>query len=159
MKAQSSIEYLTTYGWAIVTIALAGAILFTQLPDNQSKVEVSGFNQEELQIPDAAISNSGLAVSIRSVETDSAENAKIVIENPETGATAASKAKDIPSLDEESFTVENISSASDRNTYNIKIIYNQEGTRDLVKTGEITGNIKIINLSPPSAPVIESAEE
>ena len=43
MKAQSAIEYLMTYGWMLLVVAIVGGAIFS-VAQGQAVVESTGFN-------------------------------------------------------------------------------------------------------------------
>ena len=69
-KAQSALEYLMTYGWAILIIVIVGAALFALgvfNPQGTSAMSVSGIT--DFQIVDAGITTDGNLTLILGVKT------------------------------------------------------------------------------------------
>lgn len=80
MKAQSAIEYLTTYGWMLIGVSIIGGALY-QFSSSGCEVEAQGLTGNELMMTDAAITSDNKF----SVAFSSSSNRKITIKEVEIG--------------------------------------------------------------------------
>ena len=65
MKGQSAIEYLTTYGWMLIVVSVAGGTVYTTM-DVSCTSQSTGFYSEALAVENFGVSqDNALAVSVR----------------------------------------------------------------------------------------------
>jgi hypothetical protein len=142
-KGQSAIEYLTTYGWMLLVVALVGGIVFSIIGSSGSGTEVMGFQDEDIQVFEVASTQSGnLSMSVRNRETESAtiKSANITTEEGKTPLKVQGQQK-ISRIDTGSIQLCSKSGnvSADQATLNI---YYSGDINNLVSTGEIS-NVNI----------------
>lgn len=157
MKAQSAIEYLSTYGWMLVVVAVVGGAIYGVAGERCTET-VSGFS-------------GGIMVADFSVNSET-DNLDILIEN-QNSDTALVKNVTINSADKQvtqelnseieagsSETVplsEGFATSPECNTYDITVTYDQDSLTNMEVTGTITGGLEIVEL--PKAPEIETVAQ
>lgn len=143
-KGQSAIEYLTTYGWMLLVIAIVGGAIFTTVQNSAQIQSTSGMANADVQIAEFGVTDSGLKAELRAASTDQIENVNISLINSDTGEKVyASKEATIPIGDTETVEFVNISSSQNTNTYNVKIKYDSGSLTDLTVKGSLTGQLKM----------------
>ncbi|MEF8880234.1 MAG: hypothetical protein V5A72_00185, partial [Candidatus Nanohaloarchaea archaeon] len=71
MKGQSAIEYLTTYGWMLLVVAIVGGAIFTTIQNRANIQQATGFQGEKVQISEFGMTDNGnLAVELRAAASD-----------------------------------------------------------------------------------------
>jgi hypothetical protein len=145
-KGQSAIEYLMTYGWMLLVVALIGGAVFS-LVQGQAIESVSGFTGTEVSINDFGMnSDDELMLSIRNTAADRVKVKAVELEDPETGATTrVLSEKQIEVGDRKTVKVDGFERTSSSNKQNLKIIYGSGGIDDQVVEGTITGKLKAKN--------------
>lgn len=76
MKGQSAIEYLVTYGWMLVAVAIAGGAAYSTIQP-QCSTEITGFQSTQLSVEDRAVTNDDLFAIV--LENQASE--RIVVNN------------------------------------------------------------------------------
>ena len=72
-KGQSAIEYLMTYGWMLLVVAIVGGAVFSVV-QSQSVESVSGFTGGDVTVDDFGVtSDGGLQVSMRNTGSETVE--------------------------------------------------------------------------------------
>ena len=152
-KGQSAIEYLMTYGWMLLVVAIMGGVIFSFTGD-QSVESVNGFSGDSVQVVDFGISNgeldlvlrntgsSGTIVNLANVSDDqgrySAWNGSLGLETGET----------------DTITLENVTEGDGFKSLDAVVSYDQRSLTDLEVKGVITGGLELTEES--SVKVIEN---
>jgi len=69
VKGQSAIEYLTTYGWMLLAVSIAGTTFYTTL-DTGCSTQLTASSDSELSLKDVGITRQGLAAVFTSPTGD-----------------------------------------------------------------------------------------
>lgn len=84
MLGQAAIEYVTTYGWMVLAIALVGGTFYSQLPA-PCNFEAEGLGNNDLAVQEIGITqNEELAISLRSLATEEVKVDQVQLEGNET---------------------------------------------------------------------------
>jgi hypothetical protein len=76
-KGQSAIEYLMTYGWMLLVIAIVGGLLFALFQDQELQdSSYEGFG-DDIEITDVAYGNSTVSIGLRNLEAETIENVEV----------------------------------------------------------------------------------
>jgi hypothetical protein len=143
-KGQSAIEYLTTYGWMLLVVAIAGAAVFSLIGERESKVDISGFGDDDLQVTEFETANDGnLSVQVRHLDRETA-SIKSVNLSTDTGdkQLEVKGDKDVGSVDANSLQLCSKTGNISTSEATLEIVYDGE-FNDLISEGEITGDINI----------------
>lgn len=145
-KGQSAVEYLITYGWMLLAVAVVGALIFS-VTENWSVESVSGFAGSDVVLNDFGVtSNNELGLNIRSGSGSEISVSEINISNPNTGEwvfkefTTDSK---ISVGDNRIFYVPNVTRTSANNALDVEIIYSSGSLTGLVEQGTIFGGVSL----------------
>ncbi|MFB6158179.1 MAG: hypothetical protein ABEJ95_00795 [Candidatus Nanohalobium sp.] len=146
-KGQSAIEYLTTYGWMLLVIAIVGGAIFTTIQSQSSSPSaISGFSgSSDLRIENFGVSDNGLQMEIRASTTETVDIVNVSVENTNTGDMLwndTSGLPSIPSTDTGTVILPNITSG-DRKELDLTVTYNEGQLTGLQETGTISGEMKI----------------
>ena len=147
MKGQSAIEYLMTYGWMLLVVAIIGGAIFSTV--NSRCVEsVSGFTGADITVEDIGVrSDNNVVLEIRNTasETIIVEGYDIQVEqiNAETGSVLSGPGtEEIDVGDSETFEIDYFGSTEPSdgcNEFSIEIEYDiSGGIKDQVESGEAT---------------------
>lgn len=144
LKGQSAIEYLTTYGWMLLVVAIVGGSIFTTIQGRAQIQSVSGLNNAEVQVSDYGLNSEGLQLNLRAASTDQVSINEVKIENPDTGLTAdITPSEVVPVGDTTQLSLEDVTESESTDTYNMKINYDTGGLEGLVAEGSIEGRLEI----------------
>jgi len=140
MKAQSAIEYLMTYGWMLLVVAIVGGTVFSVVGD-QNIHSVTGFNSNNLDVSDIGATSKTLSVVLQ----------------PKTGKITLTRLKakqdgakiNIPVNSEISATTTKVislpyfrQSTSSKQT-DIELIYNTDQLQNISSSGTINADLKL----------------
>ena len=147
-KGQSAIEYLTTYGWMLLVVAIVGGAIFTTVQGQSNIQNSSGLANADVQIANFGItsgdSGDQLSIELRSAAQDQVEITEINITedgNPSNNVTDSSYSQVIPVGDTHTFAFSDFEGADTQNTFNIQITYNTGGLDNLQVEGTFTGQM------------------
>lgn len=165
-EGQSAIEYLMTYGWMLLVVAIVGGSIFSTV-SGQCLNDVTGFTGQTVEVSDYALTQDSIQVEIRSSGdsniNDAAaaliEDGEVIMAGRHEGATIGTETT-FP-LDEEldtsvelgqqgstavhhtdtaSQTSDTINEIEGCNEYDIRVYYITDGFDDAVQTS--TGTIQ-----------------
>lgn len=155
MKGQSAIEYLMSYGWMLLVVAIVGGAIYSTVGERCVST-TTGFSSSDVQIQDFGTTGSGeLKFDIRNPEPEIIEITNISVSSETSGQTASSgELVRIPALDSETADVSEVffQEANGCNTIEVEITYDREGIKNQIVTGQFTSTIKMGASSPPSDP-------
>jgi len=143
-KGQSAIEYLTTYGWMLLVIAIVGGAIFSTVQDSSNLNTVTGFKGEDVQIVNSGMdSNGDLQLEVRSQARDVTLN-EVALTNVDNGNSASntSVSRRIEPGDTETVAVTEINNSESSNTFDIELVYDSGGIPDVSKNGTISGEFQ-----------------
>jgi len=136
-KGQSAIEYLTTYGWMLLVVAIVGGSIFTTVQNSADIQSVSGLSNAEVRVSDYGLSEDGLQFSLRSAAAEQVNIRKITVTNSETGVSAdISPSKVVSVGDTASFELKDVQKTEAIDTYNLEFTYDVGGLTGKVAEGE-----------------------
>ena len=153
MKGQSAIEYLTTYGWMLLVIAIVGGAIFTTVQSSSGIQQTTGFTGEDIQISNFGLDSSGnLSMEIRAASTDQVVVDSVEISGLDSDQSQASTTQDFSNIDNviaagetKQFEVEGVESADTSNQFDVEIVYDTGELDDISVNGTLTGNLYIDN--------------
>lgn len=80
-KGQSAIEYLTTYGWMLLVVAIVGGTIFSVI-QGQGIQEVTGFSSGGIAVEQSGITpDNNLDLVMRNVEPEEITISRITVSN------------------------------------------------------------------------------
>ena len=155
MKAQSAIEYLMTYGWMLLVVALAGGSIYS-FTGSQCTETASGFNGDSLAVTDFTVSsetdNLVVLVENNGPNTVTLNNVSISSDQDTTTQEASVEISSGGSASVQ--LAEGFAISNECNTYGMELEYSDGGLSDIISSGTITGGIEVVDL--PEAPEIDS---
>lgn len=141
-KGQSAIEYLMTYGWMLLVVAVVGGAIFSTV--NQQSLEVSsGFGGSDVMIDNfGSTSNENLQVELRNGTSESIEINEIRVSDGEN--TAINYPNDEISVAETNVvTLGGVNIGDSANELDVTINYDSGGLEDLEASGTISGDLQV----------------
>ena len=148
-KGQSAIEYLMTYGWMLLVVAIVGGAIFATV-QGQCTQSTSGFTGGDVIVENFGIDGSNQTqMTIRNggAETLTINNASIVNPDGEDQylASAPGDSVDVGVGNSESITLSNgegISSSDGCNDFNLEFTYSMGALNDQVSQGTLTDSVE-----------------
>jgi hypothetical protein len=142
-KGQSAIEYLTTYGWMLLVIAIVGGAIFTTVQNSSQIQSTSGLANADVQIENFGVTGEdGLDMELRAASRDQVENVNVTMYQQDTDFSATSGSEvTIPVGQTESVSFSGISGSENTNTFDVVIDYDVGGLEDLQVNGTLTGRL------------------
>ncbi len=146
LSGQSAIEYLMTYGWMLLVVAVVGGAVFSVV-QSQSVESISGFSGEDVLVDDFGITtDDSLQLSLRDGSGQGLTVSSINVSDSNEGRYVYKEFVDSKSVDggeENVFTLPNISNRGSSSTLKIEITYDSNGLQNLVSSGSISGDLEV----------------
>lgn len=141
-RGQSAIEYLMTYGWMLLVVAIAGGTIFAVTGD-QSVESSSGFVGEDVRLDDFGLNSaSNLELILRNGASQKVKvNSVNLTEGDKFSEWIGSEEIDVSETG--NIEIANITDSEDTNDLNLEINYDVGGLSNLEVSGTISGNFEI----------------
>lgn len=144
-SGQSAIEYLMTYGWMLLVVAVVGGAIFSTV-NNQSAESVSGFTGEDVLIDSFGVTSDGLQFSLRNGASEEIKVQEIIVTNPESGmSTNVTVSENVGVGNTGQVKLGGIRQADQTNNLDVKINYETAGLTNLQASGTVTGSLDVFN--------------
>ena len=144
-KGQSAIEYLMTYGWMLLVVAIVGGAIFATV-QGQCTSSTSGFTTADVRIDDFATTSDGnLAFELRNAAADPVTVTNITIGDSDTSYDYEVTADTIEVGSSSAINTEIAADPVDGcNDYDLTIGYNVDGgIQDQQVTGTMTDSLDV----------------
>lgn len=134
-KAQSAVEYLITYGWMLLAVAIIGGTLFSVTLEQsaQPSGELSG---GDISLEDIGVTTQGLDFILRNTAAERINVKQVNLSDGE-GITSWNGDKQISSADTGKISLEDASNISDGDL-DMNVRYDVGGLSNLESTGTVT---------------------
>jgi hypothetical protein len=136
----------------LLVVAIVGAAVFSLIGERESKVDISGFGDDDLQVTEFETANDGnLSVQVRHLDRETA-SIKSVNLSTDTGDKQLSVKgdKDVGSVDANSFQLCSKTGNITAEEATLEIVYDGQ-FNDLISEGELSGDINIKECSSSSS--------
>lgn len=152
MKGQSAIEYLMTYGWMLLVVAIVGGLVFNIVQD-QNIEEVTGFGGEEMMVENFGVnSQNQLTLQVLNARSGEVEVTNVTVEgqdgikyNDSFPTGEDSNYMLFGSQDSRQIIVEDFNNTNSGESFDVKIIFDRGGLTDQISQGRITGTLSMLN--------------
>ena len=166
-KGQSAIEYLMTYGWMLLVVAIVGGAIFATV-QGQCTQSSSGFTGQDVSVASFGVSGTGdsavLQVELQNTASQSVvldqatftdqdgdgtvESTNVVVDDGDddmsTNTTLDSSTVDIGVGSSESIYIENVQNADGCNTFDLDLTYDVGNLEDQFLSGTLTDSMEIV---------------
>lgn len=150
LKGQSSLEYLSTYGWMLGVVAIAGAAIFATV-QGQCVQSTGGFTGQDIMIENFGHGENGLSMELRNGDASTVEIKELSVKRGDLSRNLT----ETFTVDVGETEVRNLPSFTESdgcNTFNVKIVYDTGAIQNSTVEGTITGNLEIGSIPAPAAP-------
>lgn len=142
-KGQSAIEYLTTYGWMLLVVAIVGGAIFTTVQGQAQIQTVLGFDSADVGINNFGVAGNELALEVVSQGNEPVTVTNVTVSDGTNTGYATSETGPIPLGESDQVRVAGVTSSEPSNTLDVQIEYTIGELTDLSINGTITGNMKV----------------
>lgn len=144
-KGQSAIEYLTTYGWMLVVIAIVGGTVFSVVKEESNIKTISSSANSELELQDFGITRNGIQAEIQGRSRTPIRDVQLCLINTDNSKEACSIENiTIPVENTRTITIPGVKkSDNSQNTFTGQINYDIRSLENLQENITIIGKIKI----------------
>ena len=141
-KGQSSIEYLTTYGWMLLAVGITGGAIFS-VAGNQNLETVKGFSETDVTVEDFAVTtDGGFDIILKNTGSETVTiNSVNISENGDWSQWAGTQ--EIKVSNTQSVALANITESQNSDNLEITINYDIGGLEGLQTSGVITGGFQV----------------
>jgi len=149
VKAQSAIEYLMTYGWMLLVVAIAGGGFYSVV-GSQCTQSVSGFSGEDVEVTEYGFTETDLELMVENSASSSVEIDYIEIDGQVNESDTS-----ISVRDSDTVKVPDFIESSSCNALDVEIGYNTSSLEDLTVEGSLTGQVQSSSVDTPSITNVE----
>ncbi len=143
-KGQSAIEYLTTYGWMIVTVAIVSSVAYSSF-GNACVESSSGFVDQSIQVQDFGLTTDNeLAIALENSRTDNIEIEEVVVE----GDSITVDDGELDPGSTSAIRVVGFEEAGECNNIDLEVVYSIETLDGQRSSGSLTGPFSVGGESP-----------
>ena len=147
LSGQSAIEYLMTYGWMLLVVAVVGGAIFATVGD-QGVESTSGFDGD-VQVDDFGVSDQDeLGLEVRDGSGQGITVSKVNVSDPDTGQWIYKEFTGENSIGVGSskvFELPNVTRSDSANELDVEVIYDSEGLSNLSEEGTVNGQLELNN--------------
>lgn len=141
-KGQSAIEYLTTYGWMLLVIAIVGGAIFTTVQGQTQLQTSSGFANADIRIENWGVTGQGLQVELRNAAQDQADNVQITVYSDNSSFSQSATAGTIPVGQTETVTLGDFENDETEDNHDVTITHDIGNLDGLTQNGTIRGTLQ-----------------
>lgn len=147
MKAQSAIEYLTTYGWMLLSVAVVSGAVYSMV-DPGCRENYSGFTGESLQIDQTGTGEADFSLLLRNSRSEQITLQEVVITDIDSGQSTNYSLSE--SLDPGKAEVVSVPrSNAGCNSYDVTFEHSILTLDDQYSSGRITVRGDLVDVSSP----------
>lgn len=139
-KAQSAIEYLMTYGWMLLVVAVVGGAVFSVV-GGQNIESVSGFNSNNIVL-DAGTTPSSLQLNLEAFGPNSITLKQVKLSDSGSNISIPLNSE-INAGDNQILNLAHVTESSENNELDVELVYNSGGLENMTVSGTITGNLEL----------------
>lgn len=129
-KGQSAIEYLMTYGWMLLVVAIVGGVIFTTVQDSQESCEQEIMDIESTQqgfgVSDFSATTSSLNVQMENNQQDNINITSVEVAGYESDETNSGYST-LGFGEATEFTFPDITESDNCNSYDISVNFTEDG--------------------------------
>jgi hypothetical protein len=146
MKAQTSIEFLTTYGWMLLAVATVSGIALS-MNSGTCNTGMSGFPYGAVRVADFGLSEGGLKIGVVNEDPEGLDQTitEVRLENEEVNRTLTTTSlKTVEKGDLVAVKLPNVTASTDCNSFQTQISFERGGVvRSQSVSGVLRGRMKI----------------
>lgn len=146
LSGQSAIEYLMTYGWMLLVVAVTGGAIFATV-GGQNLESTSGFTGSDVQIDNFGLTdNDDLQLEMRDSTGEGSTVTAINITDQSSGEfiyKEYSSNNEINVGESEIFNLPNVTESDGSNTLRVQVIYSSGGLENMEVSGTISGSLAV----------------
>ena len=141
-KGQSAIEYLMTYGWMLLVVAIVGGAIFATVQGQCAK-QASGFTGTTVTVSTFEITPNNLQVEVKNggSQAITLNNATLKDSQGNVVDSVTSIAQTMNVGDSQVITFSGVSSSDACNSYDLAINFDKGAITGAVSSGTISGNM------------------
>ncbi|MFP4038203.1 MAG: hypothetical protein ACLFTA_00265, partial [Candidatus Nanohaloarchaea archaeon] len=141
-----AIEYLMTYGWMLLVVAIAGGAIFSTV-GNQSTDSVSGFSGNDVVVEDFGISGDDeLGLSMRNGADDEIVVSRVNVSDPDSGEWVFKEFESENGVSvgsDKVFELPNVSRGDGSNSLDVEVTYDSGSLSNLSQSGTVSGDLEL----------------
>ena len=146
LKGQSAIEYLMTYGWMLLVVAITGGAIFATV-GSQSTDSVSGFTGSDIIVDGFGVTGDNeLGLSARNGAGNEIVVSRVNASDPDSGDFVYKEFNGDNRIgvgSEKIFELPNVSRGDGSNSLDVEIVYDSGGLSNLSVSGTVSGNLEL----------------
>jgi hypothetical protein len=140
IKGQSAIEYLMTYGWMLLVVALVGGLLFALFQDQELESNsVEGFENEDIEIGEISNNEDSGGVDLEVVSRDSDDFTEVKVCLGNRTRSRCKTINSLNSLESAVLSFSDLQYSEEPYEYDLNITYGSGNFKEVIE-GTITLN-------------------
>jgi len=140
-KGQSAIEYLMTYGWMLLVVAIVGGAIFATV-QGQCATQASGFTGEGVTVDQFAATDSDLQVVLANSGSEQVNITAAELSNDDGTLQTNDTYKVVGVGDTAVFSFNQFQSSDACNDYDLSVTYDQGEITGATASGGLSGNME-----------------
>jgi hypothetical protein len=151
LKGQSAVEYLITYGWMLIAVAIGGGVVFSTINGGACTNSVSGFLGNDLTVNDFGINTDDeMDILFENGGSRTAEIKRVELNNGNNSRTLSFNNELVGAGSESVVSLLGFRTSGSCNDIDVEIVYDYGPLEDQKISGSISSNIAIIEGSKPN---------
>jgi len=143
-KGQSAIEYLMTYGWMLLVVAIVGGLIFT-LAQDQDVEEVTGFDGQAVIVSDFGVdTNDRLTLEVLNARRGTAEIHNVTVEG-DRSVRYNDTGMELGSQEYKSVSIDGFATNDTAQQYSVSIEFDRGDLTGLSSSGGFAGGVRMID--------------
>ena len=139
-KGQSAIEYLMTYGWMLLVVAIVGGAIFATV-QGQCATQASGFTGESVTVDQFAATDTDLQIVLANSASNQINVTNVSVSS-DSGMDTNTTSRVLGVGDTQAFTIDEVSSADACNDFDLDVTFNQGEIDGASASGGLSGNME-----------------
>lgn len=147
LKGQSSLEYLTNYGWMLVTVAIVGGTMYSQIGGNTCRMQTSGFSAPFPTVDELnQYQNETLVLRVRNPDQEDITLDEVVIREEGDIVGVVNANQSINAESAENVYTNRFSTSENCVTRELDLKYASTTLENLTSEGTLTGKLALVPL-------------
>ena len=142
LRGQSAIEYLMTYGWMLLVVAVVGGAVFSVVGD-QSIENVQGFNSQEVNVEDFGVSTENGLMFSMSDPIGQTTVTEVTVSNSNSNSSNITYILNQDVSEQNTVNLPGIAPGEGSNELEVDIMYDSGNLENLTTLGTVTGNLEV----------------
>ena len=141
LAGQSAIEYLMTYGWMLLVVAVVGGAVFSMVGE-QSIESIQGFNDNRIHAADFGLTDSSLQINVGASGADNVVLKEVKLSDSSNNVSIPLN-HEISAGQNSVLNLPHLTQSNEVNNVKIDLVYDTGSLQNITSSGTVTGELEI----------------